>query len=56
MTCDEEKEQALKDLRAQIVKDLEELETPTDISSDWYAASVRMKTAAISIAKYGLSQ
>ena len=41
-------------LREKIAKDLEALETPTGISSDWYAASSRTKMAAIAIVKYGL--
>jgi hypothetical protein len=41
-------------LRDQIAKDLEELETPTGISSDYYAASRRTKMAAIAIVKTGL--
>jgi hypothetical protein len=38
----------------QIAKDLEELETPTGISSDWYAATCRTKMAAIAIVLHGL--
>ena len=45
-----------KSLRDKIAKDLEELETPTDISSDWYAASSRTKMVAIAIVKYGLPE
>jgi predicted component of type VI protein secretion system len=45
-----------KSLREKIAKDLEELETPTSISSDWFAASKRTKMAAIAIVKYGLPQ
>lgn len=45
-----------KSLRDKIAKDLEELETPRDISSDWYAASSRTKMAAIAIVKYGLPE
>jgi len=41
-------------IRHQIALDLEELETPTSISSDWYAASRRTKMAAIAIVKHGL--
>jgi len=41
-------------LREKIAKELEALETPTDISSDWYAASRRTKMAAIAIVKHGL--
>ena len=43
-----------QELRNQIAQDLAKLETPTDISSDWYAASKRTKLAAIAIVKYGL--
>ena len=43
-----------QELREQIAKELEALETPTDISSDWYAASKRTKIAAIAIVKQGL--
>ena len=43
----------LQELREEIAKDLEALETPTNISSDWYAASARTKLAAIAIVKYG---
>jgi len=43
-----------QELRTQIAKDLEALETPTGISSDWYAASSRTKMAAIAIVKHGL--
>ena len=43
-----------QELRNQIALDLKALETPTDISSDWYAASRRTKMAAIAIVKYGL--
>ena len=43
-----------KIIREQIVAELEALETPTDISSDWYAASKRTKNAAIAIVKQGL--
>jgi hypothetical protein len=43
-----------QELRNQIALDLEALETPTGISSDWYAASRRTKMAAIAIVKYGL--
>jgi hypothetical protein len=43
-----------KAIRNQIARDLAELETPTDISSDWYAASKRTKLAAIAIVKNGL--
>ena len=45
-----------KSLRDKIAKDLEELETPTGISSDWYAATCRTKMAAIAIVKYGLPE
>ena len=41
-------------LREKIAKELEALETPTSISSDWYAASSRTKMAAIAIVKHGL--
>jgi len=41
-------------LRDKIAKDLEELETPTGISPDWYMASRRTKMAAIAIVKHGL--
>jgi hypothetical protein len=41
-------------LRDKIAKDLEELETPTDISPDWYLATKRTKMAAIAIVKHGL--
>ena len=44
-----------KELRDQIAKDLEALETPSGISSDWFAASKRTKMAAIAIVKHGLS-
>jgi hypothetical protein len=43
-----------QELRDQIAKELEELETPTNISSDYYAASKRTKNAAIAIVKQGL--
>ena len=43
-----------QELRELIAKELEALETPTDISSDWYAASKRTKNAAIAIVKQGL--
>jgi hypothetical protein len=46
----------LKSLRSKIAKDLEALETPTDISSDWYAASKRTKLAAIAIVLNGLPE
>jgi hypothetical protein len=42
-------------LRQQIAEELDSLETPSDISSDWYAASRRTKMAAIAIVKHGLS-
>ena len=45
-----------QELRTQIAKDLEALETPGDISADWYAASRRTKMAAIAIVKYGLPE
>jgi hypothetical protein len=41
-------------LREQIAKDLEALETPTGISSDWYSATCRTKMAAIAIVLHGL--
>lgn len=47
-------DQFAENLRKEIAKDLEELETPTSISSDWYGASVRTKNAAIAIVKNGL--
>lgn len=40
--------------RNRIARELDFLETPTDISSDWYAASKRTKTAAVIIATKGL--
>ena len=43
-----------QELREQIAKDLAELETPTNISSDWYAASKSTKNAAIAIVRQGL--
>ena len=44
----------LQELRQQIATDLEAIETPTGISSDWYAATSRTKMAAISIVLHGL--
>ena len=43
-------------LREQIAKDLEAIEIPRTISSDWYAASSRTKMAAIAIVKFGLPE
>ena len=44
----------MKELRQQIAQDLEALEVPTGISSDWYAATSRTKMAAIAIVLHGL--
>jgi hypothetical protein len=42
--------------RAKIAQELEALEMPKDISSDYFAATKRTKMAAISIAKFGLPE
>jgi|APCry1669188970_1035186.scaffolds.fasta_scaffold16816_2 hypothetical protein len=42
--------------RAKIAQELEALEVPKDISSDYFAATKRTKMAAISIAKFGLPE
>jgi len=47
-------EVVLQELRKQIAKDLEAIEVPTGISSDWYAATSRTKMAAIAIVLHGL--
>ena len=44
----------LKEQRKQIARDLEAIEIPTGISSDWYAATSRTKMAAIAIVLHGL--
>jgi hypothetical protein len=44
----------LQELRKQIAQDLEAIEIPTGISSDWYAATSRTKMAAIAIVLHGL--
>jgi hypothetical protein len=44
----------MQELRQQIAKDLEALEVPTGISSDWFAATSRTKMAAIAIVLHGL--
>ena len=46
----------LQEQREQIAKDLEAIEVPTGISSDWYAATSRTKMAAIAIVLYGLPE
>ena len=46
----------LKKIKSTSEKDLEELETPTGISPDWYLATKRTKMAAIAIVKYGLPE
>ena len=40
--------------RAKIAQELEAIEAPKDISSDYYTATKRTQMAAISIAKFGL--
>ena len=49
-------EVVLQELRKQIAKDLEAIEVPTGISSDWYAATSRTKMAAIAIVLHGLPE
>ena len=44
----------LQEQREQIAQDLEAIEIPTGISSDWYAATSRTKMAAIAIVLHGL--
>jgi len=46
----------LQELREQIAQDLEAIEIPTGISSDWYAATSRTKMAAIAILLHGLPE
>ena len=46
----------LQELRKQIARDLEAIEIPTGISSDWYAATSRTKMAAIAIVLHGLPE
>jgi len=46
----------LQELREQIAQDLEAIEIPTGISSDWYAATSRTKMAAIAIVLHGLPE
>ena len=47
-------DQFAENLRQEIASDLEALETPKDISSDYFAASSRTKMAAIAVVRYGL--
>ena len=46
----------LQEQREQSAKDLEAIEIPTGISSDWYAATSRTKMAAIAIVLHGLPE
>ena len=47
-------DQFAENLRQEIASDLEALETPKDISSDYFAASSRTKMAAIAVVRNGL--
>ena len=47
-------DQFAENLRQEIASDLEALETPKDISSDYFAASSRTKMVAIAVVKNGL--